>query len=286
MITWNPYKEFSSEFLSQHHDLVLYGIFHHIKAFLLFPPNCSCDDSCRCSEWREKTILALNTNQYTKSHQTAEEPDRLYAMKALWRIPEDHLFRELYAEAYPIWVIEKELKDREKNNHFKIIDQLVWTFLRLGETAKFYSGIPKVSLNEAMKIILGETPINTKVIALKKAEHFCGEKEYASNFKKYKFVCHFIAALETCKKEVPDWERVFTCLYPPLEHIERFLSIAHWFREKLLSLERRNVKDKIFLSEGNICPLPAWIQSDNIDFSIELSEEKFQKVKSKNSAHQ
>jgi hypothetical protein len=186
----------------------------------------------------------------------------------------------LYAEAYPAWLTEKELKDREMNNHFKILNQLVLTFLRVGKATKSNSGAQKVSLNKAMKIILGEMPINSNVSKLKKDEHFCGEKEYANNFKKYKFVCHFIAALEICKKEVPDWENVFTCIYPPHEYIEKFLSIAHWFREKLLSLERDNVKDKVFLSEENICPLPIWVQSDDIDFSLELSEEDLQKIKS------
>ena len=60
----SPAKDFSPEFLSKHHDLVLYDVFHQIRALILFPLNCSCHDSCDCSEWREKVVLALNTHRY------------------------------------------------------------------------------------------------------------------------------------------------------------------------------------------------------------------------------
>lgn len=273
-----PPKDFSPKFLAKHHDFVLYDIFHQIKAFMLFPLNCSCGESCECPEWREKVVLALNTHLYNEA-QVFEKPDRIFAMKALLRIPEDHAFRALYAEAYPIWLTDKELKSRENNNHFKIVDQLVWTFLRVGNATKSNSGAQKVSLNKAMKIIIGDTPLKAKVSQLKNETHLCGEKEYASNFNKYKFVFHFIAALEVCKREIPDWECMFMIAYPNTGYIEKFLSIAHWFREKLLCLERDNVKGNVFLSEESICPLPSWVQSDNIDFPLELSEEDLQKIK-------
>ncbi len=277
MMIWKPHKGCSSEFLTEHHDLILYGVFHHIKAFLLFPPNCSCDDSCQCSEWRKKAILALNTHFYNRARRTAEKPNRLRAMKTLWHIPEDHFFRNLYPEAYPIWVIEKELKDREENDHFKIITQLVWTFLRLGQTYKHCYGALEASMNEALKMILEEIPLNSKVVKLKKEERLKGEKQYERLFKSYTSVCHFIAALDTWKKEI-HWERVMGCLYPAVEEIERFLSIAHWFRKNLLILERRNVKDRVFLLEKDLCPLPPWVQSENITFPIEPFEEKVQEI--------
>ena len=274
----SPPKNFSSEFLSKYHDLVLYDVFHQIKALMLFPLNCACREFCECSEWREKVVLALNTHLYNQA-QVFEKPDRIFAMKALLRIPEDHAFRALYAEAYPIWLIDKELKSRENNNHFKIVDQLVWTFLRVGNATKSNSGAQKVSLNTAMKIIIGDTPLKAKASTLKNETHLCGEKEYANNFNKYKFVFHFIAALEVCKKEIPNWEYMVMGIYPDTGYIEKFLSIAHWFREKLLCLERDNVKGNVFLSEESICPLPRWVQSDNIDFPLDLSEEDLRKIK-------
>ena len=99
---------------------------------------------------------------------------------------------------------------------------------------------------------------------------------------------HFIAALEVCKKELPGWEDMFKYICPPseyvnahspMEYIERFLSIAHWVRERLVLLERDNVKDKVFLSEENLCPLPSWVQSNDIDFPLELSAEGLRKIK-------
>jgi hypothetical protein len=252
---------------------------------VLFPPNCSCQDPCKCSEWREKIVLALNTGLYNEFLKFAD-PDCLWAMKALWCIPEDHLFRELYAEAYPVWLVDKELKNREEDSHFKMIDQLVWTYLSLGETANSSGEAPKVSQNKAIKIILGETPLNKKVSKFQKDEHICGgEKEYASNFNKYKFVCHFIVALEAWKTALSNWEWVISSLYPPPEDIEALLKSAHWFRKKLLSLERHNVKGNIFLSEEDICPLPSWVHSYELDGPIEFSEEELQKIKTQDLLH-
>lgn len=201
-------------------------------------------------------------------------------MKALWYIPEDHFFRVMYPEAYPIWVVEKELKEREENGHFKMIDQLVWTFLRLGKTSEFSSGTSKVSINEAKKIISRDLPVHSKAAELKKTDHV-GERKYEDQFKHYKYVCHFIAAQAVWRKEVPDWEKLFKQHpYLPLEQVERFLSLAHWFRKKLLSLERPNVKGKVFLLEKDICPLPDWIQSDDIDLPIEPIDEHITNKKS------
>jgi hypothetical protein len=200
-------------------------------------------------------------------------------MKALWNVPEDHSFRALYPNSYPIWTIEKELKEREEDDHFKIIEQLVWMFLRLGKTATSYGG-PEVSVNEVFKL-LKKPPPNTKKADLKKDERRCGKKEYEKQFKHYKSVCHFIAALEVWKEEVPEWEKILSAIYPPLEHVERFLSLAHWFRKQLLSLKRPNVRENIFLREEDICLLPPWVQSDNIDFPIEPFEEKIREVWSK-----
>jgi len=263
---WKQYEGLPAEFLTEHRELVLYDMFHQIKAWILFPPNCSCQDSCKCSEWRERIILALNTNLYNE-YLRIECSISPWAIKALWRIPEDHLFRGLHADAYPVWLIDKELEDREQDNHFTMIKQLVWIYLHLGGVTHSSSEALKVSQNKAMKLIFGETPLNSRTSKIKKDEFICGgEKEYLSNFNKYKFVSHFIVALESWKPPLSEWEWVLSSHYPSAWEIEDILKKAHWFRKNLLSLKRHNVKGNVFLSEKDLCPLPSWIHSDDIEF--------------------
>ena len=277
MKIWNPPKKFSPEFLDQYHELVVYDVFHRIKVFLLFPHDCACETNCRCEEWRKKAILALNTNLYNKARQQGEKLSRLKAMKELWRMPEAHLFQGLYANSYPIWAIEKELKAREENDHFNVLDQLVWTFLRLGKTTTAYLGTPEVSVNEVFHI-LKKPPSGATKEQLKEDERRCGKKKYEDLWKQYQYVCHFIAALALWEKEVTGGKRLFSDPYPSLEQIKRFLSLAHWFRQKLLALKRPNVKESVFLLEENLCPLPPWVQSEGIDFPIDPDQEKIREV--------
>lgn len=275
---WKQHKEFSPEFLAEHHEFIVYDTYNQIKALLLFPPKCSCSKLCKCSKWRKKITLSLNTKLYNKALKAYEKPERLRAMKTLWALPESHSFRALYPDSYPIWIIEKELKAREEADHFKIIDQLVWTFLRVGKTSEAYIRGPEASVNEAFTL-LKKAPQNTKLADLKQDERRCGKKEYEKQFKHYQSVCHFIAALEIWKKEEPKLESYLKgSLYLPLQLVERFLSLAHWFRKQLLSLKRPNVKENIFLREEDICPLPSWVQSDDIDFPIETFEEKVREM--------
>lgn len=70
------------------------------------------------------------------------------------------------------------------------------------------------------------------------------------------------------------------CLYPPRECLERFLNVAHWFRKNLLVLERRNVKGKVFLREEELCPLPDWIQIQEIDLPVEPFLDKVKEIMS------
>jgi hypothetical protein len=200
-------------------------------------------------------------------------------MKSLWSIPEDHAFRELYPEAYPLWLIKKELKNREEKGHFEGVNLMVWTFLRLGQTYKVCLGIPEASLSESLEILVGPAPIKSKLSKLKKAEQLGGEKKYIQLFKRYKSVFHFIAALAVCKKENPEWDRNWSCVYPPHEPIERFLKVAHWFRKNLLLLERRNVKDRVFLKQEDLYPLPDWVQSEDINISIEPYKERVKAIR-------
>lgn len=268
-LIWDRYKRFSPEFLTQYFDFVLCDIFHQIKALLLFPPNCACKRNCRCLQLREKIALTLNVRQYTDA-QRIEPYHRLRAMKSICYIPEDHVFRELHADAYPLWAITKEWKAREKKGHFEAIDRLVWTFLRLGQTSKACFSVPGASLNAAVPLILGGLPIKKKG---PKPVH--GEKSYDKLYKHYKPMLHFIAALEYCKKEHPKWDYLFVnTIYSPLEFADKFLKLAHWFRKHLLLLEKPNVADKVFLKEEDLYPLPAWVQSNDIDIPIEPFQEK------------
>jgi hypothetical protein len=54
MNLWNKHKEFPKPFLAQYRDLVLYDIFHQIKALFLYPLNCDCKEICTCQITREK----------------------------------------------------------------------------------------------------------------------------------------------------------------------------------------------------------------------------------------
>ena len=214
-ITWNPYEVYSSEFLQKHYELVLCHIFHHIKAFLLFPA-CSCAERCLCHEARQKIILSLNLERYNRLYPTIATSNSLHAIKGLWNLPDDRRFMELHQNAYPLCSIEKGLKSREERGDFEIINQLVWTFLRLGQTYKMCIRAKEASFSEAVDRIAGDMPVKAKAPHLKKLEPLRGEKTYDALFKRYKPVCHFIAALAFCKKEEPKWDSLWNVSIPPV----------------------------------------------------------------------
>lgn len=276
VIVWNSHQDFSPEFLNQHRDLVLYDIFHHIKAFLLFPLNCACGDHCQCEALREKIVLSLNMSLYNKAEEEVKDLACLYALKILLKIPEDYFFRKHYAEAYPVWLIDQEFTKREQENHFKIVNQLVWTLLRLAKTYQSLWGEPRASLNEAVTMILGKTPLKTK--ALKKDDYLCGEKAYGKYFSTYKSVSHFIVALEFVKEE-RQGSSLFSLSTP--SQIERFLSVSHWFQKELMHLRTPNVKNQFLFLEESLCPLPSWVESDAINISLEPFEGKLQEFNAK-----
>lgn len=276
-IDWNPYEEFSAAFLDKHYELVLLNIFHHIMAFLLFPADCSCKERCFCHGWRHKTILSLNTARYNRLCRVHEDSSFLHAIRALWSLPDEAAFRELYPTSYPLWAINNGLKKRETSGDFKIISQLVDTFLRLGQTYKVCMNTREVSFAEATDKI-GDLPVNTKAPHLNDLKALRGEKAYRALFNRYKSVCHFIAALEFCKKEDPMWDSSWECLYPPREQVQRFITIAQWFRNSLLLLERRNVKGKVFLKGEALCPLPNWVQFQEIKLPIEPFKERVREI--------
>lgn len=269
MIPWNVCANFSPQFLAGYHDITLYDAFNKIKAFLLYPLNCDCAKPCSCESWRSKIVLSLNVHLYNKIANEGKSADTLLAIKSLLRIPEDHHFRELYNNAYPLWLIEENFKRREEENQFKMVYELVWTLLRLSKTYELsYFKERKASINEALEYLLGNKPLKTQ--APRSVSYRGGEKAYAKRFNDYKSVCHFIAAFEYLKLspfylEEPD-------------QIEKFLKSACWFRERLFPLKNPNVKDKVLFGEETLLSLPPWITSQGIDVPVEPFEEKLRQL--------
>ena len=271
MITWNSYKDFSSEFLSTHHDLVLYDTLHHIKALLLYLPNCACGDPCHCNEWRSKIVFSLHTGHYNKACRGKKDVDLLATMKTLWKLPEDHLFREKHDDAYPPWLIEKELKEREDGKVFKRVNRLVWAILQLSETHKAtIFRTARASKREVIKIILGTNPLKTK--GQEKTNYLGGEKAHFDSFNEYEVICHLIAASEYVKKKYDT-----PSLNTP-SHIEEFLKTAHWLRKKLLDIETPNTKQNIMFPEEALLSLPPWVNSDDINITLEPFKERLEEI--------
>ena len=235
MILWKKYTRFSAEYFTEQRDLFLYTVFHHIKAFILFPPKCKCGKSCRCNSFREKVVLTLNTELYNKALKANKDSALLSDMKHIWQIPDDYSFRENQADHYPLWLVEYELQKREKENHFEIVNRLVWTLLRLARTYEVSPfGAPEASLKKAIELILGKNPLKRKTSS--KNEYLGGEKAYLARFNEYQAALPFIAALAHVKKGAS-----ITDLNKPSQ-IETFLKTAHWLRKELLRLQTPNIK--------------------------------------------
>jgi hypothetical protein len=270
MVLWDKYKDFPPEFLAKYQGYVLYDTFHHIKALLLYPLNCSCKGGCACNDLREKIVLALNVDLYFWMQENQETPNPCYAIRHLLKIPSDSFLSKHYAQSYPVWLIQAELQKKEADNHFKIVERLVWALLRLAQTYELsIARKPRASIKEAVELILGKTPLKTRAKALVKNEaYLCGEKAYSAHLNTYKSVCHFMAAYQLIK----DKESRFSPTQPA--QIQEFLRLSHWIREKLLSLETPNVKGKALFSKENILSLPPWVTSDDVNIPIHPFEDK------------
>ena len=113
-------------------------------------------------------------------------------------------------------------------------------------------------------MIVGETPLKSMQDQIQK--RFCGEKAYASHFKLYKPVCHFIAAFEFLRQETEAKENSVS-LDSQIQ-IERFLQIANFFREQLLLLITTNIKNTSLFLEESLIPLPPWVNSLDVAIPI------------------
>jgi hypothetical protein len=231
MILWDRHKEFTSDFLTQHHDYVLFDLFHQVKAALLYPLNCSCQSGCECGKLREKIVLSLNVDAYNQAEARQEHPDRLYAIKMLFKIPDDTFFRKHCGEIYPMWLVQETLQKKEANNHFKIVERLVGVLLRLAQTYEIsIFREPRASIKEAVELILGKTPLKVKARKQEQEPYLCGEKGYSAQLNTYKTVCHFVAAFQLMGKGTS----CFSLTCP--DKIREFLTLSHWFRKKLLAI--------------------------------------------------
>jgi hypothetical protein len=270
---WDKYKDFPPEFLAKYHEYVLYDVFHHIKAFVLYPLNCGCKDDCACEGLRAKIVLSLNVDLYLRMQEHREDCDPCYAIRHLLKIPSDSFLSKHYAQSYPVWLIQAELQKKEADNHFKIVGRLVWTLLRLAQTYELsIFKEPRASINEAVELILGKTPLKTKSNVFEKEAYLCGEKAYSAHLNTYKSVCHFMAASQLIGKGNP----CFSLTQP--DQIQEFLRISHWMREKLLSLETPNIRGKSLFQEATLLPLPSWINSDGLHIPVDPLEGKLQEI--------
>jgi len=279
MIQWNQYKNFSPEFLAAHRNLVLYDVFHHVKAFLLFPPNCVCGNSCKCAQLREEVVSSLNTPLFNRVSKEEEDTETIYGIKSLLKIPEDRVIREHHEQAYPLWLTQEKLRAQSEEKSFKNMNQLVWALLRLSHTNKKCYGTLEASLNKAIKIITKELPLKTKAVTIQENDELYGEKAFGDDFHKFKTIFHFIAAFEWMKEENKQNKDFLFDLIQPTDKIERFLKLSQWFGKQIFSIETPNVKGKSLFLDGGPLPLPSWIQDDGIDLPIEIIEERVEEIR-------
>jgi|GEM_PF-1640988 len=273
MNLWDKYQEFPPDFLNRYRDFVLYDVFHHIKAILLYPLNCGCSKDCACEAARAKIILSLNVDLYNQARIRQETSDHLHAMKYFFKIPDDGFFREHYGECYPIWLIDEKFSEKSALNHFQIVGRLVWTLLRLARTYElsFYRE-HRASLTEAVSIILGKVPLKGKKAKQGKTVYLCGEKGYNAHFNTYKSVCHLIAAFQHMEEN----NSCFSLTDP--QKIQEFFNLSRGIQQKLLLVETPNVKEKSLFSEESFLPLPPGIYSDDIPISIMPFKDKLKEI--------
>lgn len=209
MKLYNTYEKFfSPTFIAKYHDTVLHDLFHQILAFLLFPINCSCRTACLCRELRESVVICMNTRLYNKAKKEKRDANFLHNIRLLLRIPEYNILTKYYLEEYFLRMIKQEFKQIDEENYFRNIEQFVWTLIHfnkpleslpvreLGTTAK----------EESTKMNLAKKHLKTNAIELQKKSSPPDQKNFWEHFKKYKSICHFIAAYEFMKREKkPGW---------------------------------------------------------------------------------
>jgi hypothetical protein len=258
MIYRKSFENFSPAYLERYHDIVLYDVFHHIQAFLLYPHSGECEDL------RQKIILELNLDYYNKAER--DNFDQLMVIKSLLEIPDDPSLRKQRREVYPLWLIRKDLK--QKDIQFKMVDRLGWSLLRLAKSNEVYFHDRNAGVYEAIDLILGHMPLKSKANSLKKDDHLGGQKKYVQYLNDYKPVCHFIMAFQHMGGDsdcFPQWT---------VEKIDQFLGLCLWFGCHLFEIERTNSKEALIFPEGILIRPPDWVDFGVLDLPIEPYEEK------------
>jgi hypothetical protein len=121
---------------------------------------------------------------------------------------------------------------------------------------------------------VGSTPLKAKSNKAANEPPLCGEKAYSIQLNAYKSICHFVAAYKYLEGNDPSFSLT------QAEYIEKFLSLSHWIRAKLLILETPNVKERFMFPEKSLISLPEWISSDGIHLLIEPFGDKLQNLRS------
>jgi len=276
----NSYEKiFSSSFLAQHRDIILYDVLHQIIAFLLFPTNGSGNIRYRYEELREKVILSLNVELYNRAEKEEKDQERLYTIRYILKIPEDKFFPKLSIESYPVWIIKEDFQKIDEGNYFRNIEKFVWALLRSDKTKEAYSSKKSYAITEKEKgaMNLGKSLLKTNVIKFQRKDRLTHERTFEKHFETYKPFCHFIAAYECIKREKQQGWQFF--LNQP-NQIQRFLNISHWFRKNLLSLKTPGINEKVLFSEEDLVSLPLWAQGDEIDIPAEPFDNEIHEIDS------
>jgi hypothetical protein len=145
-----------------------------------------------------------------------------------------------------------------------------------------YYNQPWASLNEAVAVIIGNTPVKSRRREQEQEQgqeepYLCGEKAYADHFRTYKSLCHFIAAYRLVD---PDGKYPGFTLTKPAQ-IKKFLNCSHQLSAMLLQLKTRNTKDEYLFMPGSLIPLPDWVDGGNIDIPMEPLADMLQFLKKK-----
>jgi len=273
---WDPPQEFKQAFPKEHQNYTLADAFHRIKAHLLYPLNCGCKSPCPCEDLRERVVLTLNVGLYNRVEDRQEDQRLLFALRHFLQIPDDRFLRRHPEKIQSPDFIQAEFQKKVDAKHFEIVHELVWTLLRLAaayKASRLYG--PQASLNEAIGIILGKTPLKSGLNKQAQKDYLCGEKGFITHFKTYKAVCHFILAFKLID---PKGKHPYFTL-TKLGQIEKFLKVSHKLRTKLLTLETPNSKEKNLFTPSSLIPLPDWVSSDDIHITVEPLEEKLRHIR-------
>lgn len=257
--------------LAQHEDLCLYGLFHQLLVWFLYPPRCSCKGVCPCDAFREQVALSFHLELYNRAEGKRQRAGRLSTMRFLFQIPDDHTLRRNHGQSYPLWLAGKEWQ--AKTIDLKAVASLIEALLRLGCTYEIGCGPhPLASIREAIGLILGKVPLKSKKGKQGRDAYLCGEKRYSASFNAYKPICHFVLA----------YQHVFGDNPPPVpggvDKIRKFFGLAQWVREQLLRLQTPNIKGRSLFAKDALLLLPSWVETENMEIPLAPFDEKLESI--------